>query len=91
MLNSFSAYDPRERVTWPLTDLFALMPGLEMEYYLKLFRRRAFFAPPYYGQSFVLNTEELATLYHMPKVGRASALSRSRAGSRLLPPDNLPV
>lgn len=89
-LNSFKAYDPRARVGWPLSDVFAALPALDMEYYLKLYRRRAFFAPPYYGRAFVLNTEELATLYHMPKVGRASALSRSR-GTRLAPPDNLPI
>jgi hypothetical protein len=89
-LNSFVAYDPREQVSWPMVDVFAALPSLDMEYFLKLYRRRAFFSPPYYGRAFVLNTEELATLYHMPKVGRASALSRSR-GSRLAPPDNLPL
>lgn len=90
VLNNFTAYDPRERVGWPLSDVFAALPALDQEYFLKLYRRRAFFAPPYYGESFVLNTEELATLYHMPKVGRASALSRSR-GTKLAPPDNLPL
>lgn len=90
VLNNFVAYDPRSRVSWPLSDVFAALPALDMEYFLKLYRRRAFFAPPYYGTTFVLNTEELATVYHMPKVGRASALNRSRA-TRLAPPENLPV
>lgn len=89
-LNSFTPYNPRDRVGWPLSDVFTALPALDMEYFLKLYRRRAFFSPPYYGQTFVLNTEELATMYHMPKVGRASALSRSR-GTRLTPPDNLPI
>jgi hypothetical protein len=90
-LNGFSAYDPRDVVTWPLTDIFVALPALRMEYFLKMYRQRAFFSPPYYGRAFVLNTEELATMFHMPKVGRASALSRSRGGARLEPPDNLPV
>lgn len=90
VLNGIVAYDPRARVGWPLSDLFTALPALDMEYFLKLYRRRAFFAPPYYGESFVLNTEELATLYHLPKVGRASALSRSH-GTKLQPPDNLPI
>lgn len=90
VLNAYTAYDPRERVGWPLSDVFQALPALDMEYFLKLYRRRAFFAPPYYGESFILNTEELATMYHMPKVGRASALSRSR-GSKLAPPENLPI
>jgi len=89
-LNSFESYDPRTLVGWPLSDIFAAFPVLDDEYFLKLYRRRAFFSPPYYGKSFVLNTEELATLWHLPKIGRASALSRSR-GARLEPPENLPV
>ena len=89
-LNGFESYDPRANVGWPLTDVFAALPALDMEYFLKLYRRRAFFAPPYYGRAFVLNAEEMATVYHIPKLGRASALSRAR-GKRLEPPDNLPV
>ncbi len=89
-LNGFVTYDPRDSVGWPLSDVFQALPALDMEYFLKLYRKRSFFAPPYYGRAFILNTEELATLYHMPKVGRASALSRMR-GTRLTPPDNLPV
>lgn len=91
VLNAFSAYDPREQVAWPLSEVFAALPAFDMEYFLKLYRRRAFFTPPYYGRAFILNTEELATMYHMPRVGRASALARSRGGSRLEPPDNLPI
>jgi hypothetical protein len=91
MLNGFTSYDPRDLVTWPLSDLFVAVPALKMEYFLKLYRKRGFFSPPYYGKTFILNTEELATLYHMPKVGRASALSRSRGGAKLEPPDNLPI
>ncbi len=89
-LNSFESYDPRASVGWPLSDIFVALPAFDMEYFLKLYRRRAFFTPPYYGRSFILNTEELATLWHLPKVGRASALSRMR-GKRLEPPENLPI
>ncbi len=89
-LNSLVPYDPRLDVGWPLSDIFAVAPALDDEYYLKLYRRRAFFAPPYYGRAFVLNTEELATLWHLPKFGRSSALARAR-GSRLEAPANLPV
>lgn len=88
--NGFRAYDPLDRVPWPLSDIFSVVPPLKSEYLIHLYRRRAFFAPPYYGTPFVLNTEELATVYHMPKVGRAGALGRSR-GMHLQPPDNLPI
>lgn len=90
-LNSLGAYNPRVEVGWPLSDVFAALPAFDMEYFLKLYRRRAFFSPPYLGKRFVLNTEELATLFHLPKVGRASALARSRGGSSLEPPENLPL
>ena len=90
LLNGIAPYDPRERVSWPLSDVFRAVPVLDMEYFLSLYRRRAFFAPPYYGNPSVLNTEELATLFHLPRAGKTSTLSRS-GGTVLLPPDNLPL
>ena len=89
-LNSFASYDPRERIGWPLSDVFTAVPALSSEYLLQLYRRRAFFNPPYYGKMFVLNTEELATVFHIPHFARASALANIR-GMRLEPPDNLPI
>jgi len=89
-LNSFKSYDPRDQVGWPLSELFAAAPILDMNYLLSMYRRRAFFAPPYYGEAFVLNTEELATVYHLPHVPRASALVLGHE-RRLVPPENLPV
>lgn len=89
-LNSFTAYDPYEKMSWFQTFLFETIPVFGEEYLLQLYRRRAFFAPPYYGRAFVLNTEELATVFHIPHVGRGSALAHLR-GAKLNPPDNLPV
>lgn len=89
-LNGFQAYDPVKNIGWPLADVFNAIPSLKNLYFLQLYRRRAFFAPPYYGTPFVLNTEELATMFHIPHYARASALSSLR-GVRLEPPENLPV
>lgn len=89
-LNGFVAIDPKTRLMWPLSDIFAALPWVADSYLFRLFRRRAYFAPPYYGKPFVLNTAELATIFHLPYVSRASALSRSR-GARLEPPEDLPV
>lgn len=89
-LNGFTASDPVSRISWPLSDVFKAVPGLVGGYLLGLYRRRAFYAPPYYGTPFVLNTAELATIFHLPHIARASALGRAR-GTRLEPPDNLPV
>ncbi len=89
-LNEFQPYSPRERIFWPLTDVFAALPWLEELFLFNVYRRRAFFMPPYYGNSLILNTAELATIFHLPFITRSSALSRGR-GNRLEPPDNLPV
>lgn len=88
--NGFVAFDARESLSWPLSDVAAAIPGFADWHMFNLFRRRAFFAPPYYGKPFILNTAELATLFHLPHITSASALSRSR-GKRLEPPENLPV
>ena len=89
-LNGFVPYSPSERIGWPLSDIFNAVPALKDAYLLQLYRRRAFFNPPYRGKAFVLNTEELATVFHMPHFARASALANIR-GIRLEPPENLPV
>ena len=88
--NGLAAFEPIENVAWPLSDILTAIPyGQEMFFY-HLYRRRGYFAPPYYGDPFVLNTAELATLFHLPRVRRSSPLARAQ-GVRLEPPDNLPV
>ncbi len=89
-LNSFEAYDPRSRMGFIMRELSAAIPAFAKEYLFQLYRRRAFFAPPYFGKAFVLNTEELATVFHLPHFTRGSALGRMR-GVTLEPPDNLPL
>lgn len=89
-LNEFAAHNPRDHVVWPLSDVFAAIPWLNEMYLHHLYRRRAYFVPPYYGDVFVLNTAELATVYHLPHITRASTLARG-SGRRLEPPENLPV
>ena len=89
-LNGFVAYDPNHRPGFILSEIFGAVPILASSHLLNLYRRRAFFAPPYYGKAFVLNTEELATLFHLPHASRGSALARMR-GLTLEPPENLPI
>ncbi len=58
---------------------------------LKAYRRRSFFYPPYQGTPMVMNTEELATLYHLPgAVAGTPTLARvpSKKGEA---PTNLPI
>jgi hypothetical protein len=53
--------------------------------------RRSFFHPPYKRKSFVLNTEEIATMYHFPG-GVAETPTFERIESKKAePPANLPI
>lgn len=89
-LNGFRAYDPGHQKGFFLSEMFSAVPILASVRLLDLYRRRAFFAPPYYGTPFILNTEELATVFHLPHASRGSALARMR-GVALEPPENLPI
>ena len=55
------------------------------------YRRRSWFFPPYERKPFVLNTEELATIYHFPgRVSETPTFSRIES-KKSEPPSNLPV
>ncbi|MFW5853027.1 MAG: hypothetical protein ACOCU8_00110 [Patescibacteria group bacterium] len=55
------------------------------------YKRRSFFYPPYEKKQFVLNTEELATIFHLPgQVASTPGLDRIES-NRAEPPANLPL
>jgi len=55
------------------------------------YRRRSYFYPPYQRRPFILNTEELATIYHFPgAVAETPTLPRLES-KRAEPPANLPL
>ena len=58
---------------------------------IKAYRRRSYFYPPYEGKAMVMNSEELATLFHLPgAVAATPTLARvpSKKGEA---PTNLPI
>jgi hypothetical protein len=89
-LNGFTPYDPSERANFLAGELIELSPYARSLHLVHLFRRRAFFAPPYVGKQFILNTEELATIFHLPHAGHGARLA-GRTVVALEPPENLPV
>ena len=55
------------------------------------YRRRSWFHPPYERKPFVLNTEELATIFHFPgRVSETPTFERI-ASKKSEPPANLPI
>ena len=58
---------------------------------LALYKRRAYFYPPYVGKKMVMNTEELATIFHFPgPVAGTPALERVPS-KKSQAPANLPI
>ena len=55
------------------------------------YRRRSYFYPPYVGKSMVLNTEELATIYHFPGQVAATPTLAKIESKRGEPPIDLPI
>ena len=63
----------------------------EKQYMLDAYKRRMYFYKPYKKHAFVLNTEELATIYHFPG-GVSGTPTFTRIDSRKAEaPANLPT
>lgn len=52
---------------------------------------RGFFHPPYKGEPFVLNSEELATMFHFPSRSTEAPTFERIEAKKATPPANLPV
>lgn len=87
-LNEFVSRDPLSRVSFVAKEAFVALPHLSESHLVELYRRRAFFTAPYVGPAFVLNTEELATIFRLPQSARGGPAGQ---GAKLEPPENLPL
>ena len=77
--------------SYPWQDYKKWREKRNCRYMLEAYRKRSWFYPPYKRKTFVLNTEELATIYHFPgRVVQAPGLPRieSKRGGA---PTNLPT
>ncbi|MBA3733051.1 hypothetical protein H0W91_01610 [Patescibacteria group bacterium] len=63
----------------------------EKRYLLDAYKRRAYFHKPYKSPHFVLNTEELATLYHFPGIVSATPTFSRIESRKSEAPANLPI
>lgn len=58
---------------------------------LEMYRRRAFFHPPYRGAWMIMSTEELASIYHIPSSSVATPSLPRMQSSTAGAPSNLPT
>ncbi len=90
-LNGFSPTRWLSGFDWPWQDYKGMRQARLKKEIFAMYRRRAYFYPPYAQTPFILNVEELATLYHFPgAIIQIPALERVGA-RKLSPPPNLPV
>lgn len=76
---------------FPWQDFHGIRAAKKKRRMFDAYVRRSWFHPPYQRKPFVLNTEELATIYHFPG-GVAETPTFTRIESRKgEPPSNLPV
>ncbi|MEN9524051.1 MAG: hypothetical protein RL536_120 [Candidatus Parcubacteria bacterium] len=58
---------------------------------LAMYKRRSYFYPPHEGKSMVMNSEELATLYHFPGSVAATPTLERLPSKKAEAPANLPI
>lgn len=91
-LNGFEPNKHRGVFEYPWQDSKKKKQNKIKEEILEAYKRRGWFYPPVVVDKFVLNTEELATLYHFPSSLTATAPSVPRIQSkRTNAPTNLPI
>ncbi|MBI5004689.1 MAG: hypothetical protein HZC04_00675 [Candidatus Lloydbacteria bacterium] len=76
---------------YPWQDIKNLRLGRMKARMFDAYRRRSYFYPPYDRKPFILNSEELATMYHFPgKVAETPSFTRIES-RRAEPPQDLPI
>lgn len=89
-LNGFQPQDPT-KFNYPWEDYKDIRLETKKREMIDAYKRRSYFYPPYAKKPFVLNTEELATIYHFPaKVTDTPGFVRIES-QKSEPPANLPV
>lgn len=76
---------------YPWQDFFGMRLARLKARYFDAYRRRSYFFTPYVSPTFILNTEELATIFHFPGgVSKTPTFERIMS-KRAEPPSNLPI
>jgi len=89
-LNGFK-YNRWTDFDYPWQDLFGYRLAYRKRLMFSNYRRRAYFYPPSTSNVFILNTEEVATLYHFPGLVAGTPTLGRIPSKRGEPPPNLPI
>jgi hypothetical protein len=90
-LNGFKPGWGLTKLDYPWDDFMDIRKKSMLNSLFNAYRLRSYFYPPYEHKPFVLNIEELATIFHFPS-GVAETPTLTRVDSkRSEPPANLPV
>jgi len=79
------------KIDEPWTDYKNMRRNFFAKVSLKAYRRRSAFYPPYKSPTLILNTEELATIYHLPGSVSATPGLERVPSKKAEAPTNLPV
>jgi hypothetical protein len=90
-LNKFGTERWHSTLKYPWEEYKGILRGRISRRVFDAYRRRSFFHPPYTTNYFVLNTEELATIFHFPgEVAHTPTISRISSKKSEAPSD-LPI
>jgi len=89
-LNGFSATN-RTSIEYPWQDWRGIRLEEMKRTIFDAYRRRSWFHPPHKRRPFVLNAEELATIYHFPSSVASTPTLKRIQSKRAEPPVDLPV
>lgn len=89
-LNGFKPTRGMTKFSYPWQDINDIRKKQTRRALFEAYRRRSYFHPPYKRPPFVLNTEEIATLYHFPgRVSQTPTFKRIES-KKAEPPSDLP-
>ena len=89
-LNGFKPHYSTE-FTHPWEDFRDVRTAHRKRVLFDAYRRRSFFYPPYRHRYLVLNTEELATVYHFPGTVATTPTLKRGESRKAVPPTDLPI
>ncbi len=91
--NDLNGFKPSNTtgVSYPWQDFRGMRVRTKKRLLFDAFRRRSWFHPPYKQKHFVLNTEEIATMYHLPGGVAQTPTFRRIESRKAEPPIGLPI